>query len=91
MERKELTIDLGETLLKANISFEKLNHPALRDENQRKIPGRGAIPKASSFRQWLLPTIQKAHDSYLQAIMDEADGVVVIIDETSDNDWQFSP
>ena len=84
-KHKGLAIDLGETLLKANIPVGKLNHPAFRDFVERRIPGGGAIPKASSFRQWLLPTIQKAHDSDLQAIMDEVDGVVVIVDETSDN------
>ena len=85
LERKELAIDLGETLLKVNIPVEKLNHPAFRDFVERRIPGGGTIPKASSFRQWLLPMTQKAHDSDLQAIMDEADGFVVIVDETSDN------
>ena len=48
----------------------------------------GTIPKALHFRQWYLPTIQKAHESDLQAIVDEADSVALIVDETSDNDGE---
>ena len=45
-KKKKLAVDLGETLLKANIPVEKLDHPASRDFIKRSIPGAGAVSKA---------------------------------------------
>lgn len=57
LDRKELAVDLAETLIKANIPVEKLDHPAMRDFLERRVPGAGAIPSANSVRQWYLPTV----------------------------------
>ena len=57
LDRKELALDLSETLIKANIPVEKLDHPAIRDFIKRRIPGAGAIPTANSVRKWYLPTV----------------------------------
>ena len=87
LARKELAMDLSETLqlVKANIPLERLDHPAVRDFIERRIPGAGAIPLANTVRQWYLPSIQAAHRQELQEIMDESDGVVITVDESSDN------
>ena len=84
-DRRDLAVDLSETLIKANIPVEKLDHPAFMDFIKRRVPGGGAIPSASSARQWYLPTVQKAHDIDLKAVMSEADGVIITVDESSDN------
>ena len=81
-DRKELATDLSETLLKANIPLEKLDHPAIRDFIERRVPGAGSIPSARNVRQWYLP---KINTEELNLIMEEADGVIVTVDETSDN------
>ena len=60
--RKELAIDLSEALIAANIPVEKLNHPALRQFLERRIPGAGSIPSAEGIRQWYLPTVRIAID-----------------------------
>ena len=55
--RKELAVDLSESLLKANIPIEKLDHPAIRDFLEQRVPGAGSIPTANSVRKWYLPTV----------------------------------
>ena len=72
-DRKELATDLSETLLKANISLEKLDHPAIRDFIERRVPGAGSIASAKNVREWYLPKIQKSHTEELNLIMGEAD------------------
>ena len=72
-DRKELATDLSETLLKANIPLEKLDHPAIRDFIERRVPRAGSIPSAKNVREWYLPKIQKSHTEELNLIMDEAD------------------
>jgi hypothetical protein len=57
--RKELAIDLSEALVAANIPVEKLDHPAIRQFLERRVPGSGAIPSANRIRQWYLPTVRK--------------------------------
>ena len=83
--RKEVAIDLAEALLCANIPLEKLDHPAIRRFIDNRIEGAGSIPQSSSVRRWYLPTIQKAHEDELQHILDTSDGIMLIVDETSDN------
>ena len=41
----------------ANVPLEKLDHPAMSDFLQRRVPGAGRIPEAKSVRKWYLPTV----------------------------------
>ena len=83
--RKELATDLSEALVAANIPVEKLDHPAIRRFLEKRVPGAGAIPTANRIRQWYLPTLQKAHDAELYKILSQADGIILTVDESSDN------
>lgn len=83
--RKELAVDLTEALVAANIPIEKVDHPAIRRFLENRVPGAGGIPAADSVRRWYLPTVQEAHDKELQTIVEEADGVILTVDETTDN------
>ena len=51
-------MDLSEALIAANIPIEKLDHPALRQFLENRVPGAGAIPTAAGVRQWYLPTVR---------------------------------
>ena len=83
--RKELATDLSEALVAANIPVEKLDHPAIRRFLEKRVPGAGAIPTANRIRQWYLPTLQKAHNAELYKILSQADGIILTVDESSDN------
>ena len=56
--RKELAVDLSEALVAANIPVEKLDHPALRQFLEDRVPGASSILSASGVRQWYLPTVR---------------------------------
>ena len=56
--RKLLAVDLSEALIAANIPIEKLDHPALRQFLENRVPGAGSIPTAAGVRQWYLPTVR---------------------------------
>ena len=55
--RKELAVDLNEALIAANVPIEKLDHPAIRQFLENKVPGAGSIPTTDCVRKWYLPTI----------------------------------
>ena len=66
--------------MEANIPAGKFNYLPVRDFIQRRIRGTSSIQTADGVRNKT-----KYHEMDLQAITKEADGVIFIVDESSDN------